>query len=47
MPRLEFTMGGGIAPTIGASNFGHERYVLEVKMKLGKLHGTCQDKAGN
>ena len=23
--------GGGIAPTIGSSNFGHERYVLEKK----------------
>jgi hypothetical protein len=26
--------GGGIAPSIGASNFGHERFVLEAK-KIG------------
>ena len=23
--------GGGIAPTIGASNFGHEKFILEQK----------------
>ena len=28
--------GGGIAPSIGASNFGHERFVLETK-KIGYI----------
>lgn len=28
--------GGGIAPTIGASNFGHERYVL-IEQKKGLI----------
>lgn len=26
----EFIVGGGIAPTIGASNFAREKYVLEI-----------------
>ena len=28
----ESMMGGGIAPTIGASHFGQEKYILEQKL---------------
>ena len=42
----ECTTGGGIAPSIGASNFGHERYVLEVK-KIGIICNFAMDGSKN
>jgi hypothetical protein len=38
--------GGGIAPSIGASNFGHERYVLEIK-KIGIICNFAMDGSKN